>query len=43
LGEVKHGTTGYGTVRNLHLNEQYALCKMAYSLEEHVFIDKTFY
>jgi hypothetical protein len=43
MGKVKGGITGCGNVRSSQLRKQHALWKMAYSMEEHVFIVKTFY
>jgi hypothetical protein len=43
VGKVKGSTTGCRTVRSLQLSKQHTLCKMAYSVEELVFIVKTFY
>jgi hypothetical protein len=43
VGRVKVGTTACGNVRSLQLSKQLALCKMAYGVEERVFIVKTVY
>jgi len=41
VGRVKGGTTGCRNVRSLQESKQRPLCKMAYSVEEHVFTVKT--
>jgi len=39
----KGGTIGFRNAQSLQLSKQHALCKMVYSVEEHMFIVKTFY
>jgi hypothetical protein len=43
VGKVKCGASGCGNVGSLQPFKQYTLCKMAESMEEHVFISKTLY
>jgi len=39
MGKTKGGTTGCGNNRRLQLSKQCTLCKIVYSMEEHVFVN----